>query len=72
MMLNLLRLPAWLNITLHLQTDLINLSPGPQVIELLLSWNDYGEGHYLGPMRSTAGIPFVSSFNRELLPLGLY
>ncbi|ORY45022.1 glycosyl hydrolase family 71-domain-containing protein [Leucosporidium creatinivorum] len=37
-------------------TDLINMSPGPQFIELL-SWNDFGEAHYLGPVRSSAGIP---------------
>lgn len=43
--------------TCRVQTNLINMSPGPQFIELL-SFNDYGESHYLaGPIRSTAGIP---------------
>lgn len=32
------------------------MSPGPQFIELL-SFNDFGEGHYLGPVRSSAGVP---------------
>ncbi|GEM09686.1 glucan endo-1,3-alpha-glucosidase, glycoside hydrolase family 71 protein [Rhodotorula toruloides] len=36
--------------------DLIALSPGPAYVELL-SWNDFGESHYLGPIRSSAGVP---------------
>ncbi|BGP13907.1 hypothetical protein JCM10213v2_001845 [Rhodosporidiobolus nylandii] len=37
-------------------TDLINLENGPQFVELL-SWNDFGESHYLGPLRDDAGVP---------------
>lgn len=44
------------------------MSPGPMFIELL-SWNDYGEGHYLGTVRSTAGIPFVFDSNIVLQSL---
>ncbi|GAA5824303.1 hypothetical protein JCM3770_004457 [Rhodotorula araucariae] len=36
--------------------DLISLNPGPAFVELL-SWNDFGEAHYLGPVRQSAGIP---------------
>ncbi|BGP37957.1 hypothetical protein JCM10449v2_001884 [Rhodotorula kratochvilovae] len=36
--------------------DLIALDPGPAFIELL-AWNDFGEAHYLGPVRESAGIP---------------
>ncbi|GAA6044747.1 hypothetical protein NBRC10513_004603 [Rhodotorula toruloides] len=36
--------------------DLIALSPGPAYAELL-SWNDFGESHYLGPVRASAGVP---------------
>lgn len=32
------------------------MDPGPQFIELL-SWNDFGEAHYLGPTRANYGPP---------------
>ncbi|KAL8283904.1 hypothetical protein RQP46_005336 [Phenoliferia psychrophenolica] len=36
--------------------QLINLSAGPDMIELL-TWNDFGESHYLGPIRDNAAPP---------------
>ncbi|BGO89634.1 hypothetical protein NBRC10512_001513 [Rhodotorula toruloides] len=39
-----------------LPADLIALNPGPAYVELL-SWNDFGESHYLGPVRASAGVP---------------
>ncbi|GAA5841515.1 hypothetical protein JCM11251_001246 [Rhodosporidiobolus azoricus] len=50
----------WLSPTLLIQEDLINLDPGPAAIDLL-SWNDFGEAHYLGPVRESAGIPGLST-----------
>ncbi|GAA6016560.1 hypothetical protein JCM10207_002841 [Rhodosporidiobolus poonsookiae] len=41
-------------------TDLINLESGPAFIELL-SWNDFGEAHYLGPVRDDAGVPSTAT-----------
>lgn len=38
------------------QTALIDMDPGPQFIELL-SWNDFGESHYLGSTRTNYGPP---------------
>lgn len=34
----------------------LTLSIQPAYVELL-SWNDFGESHYLGPVRASAGVP---------------
>ena len=44
----------WLIVNRYLQ--LIRLETVPSLVELI-SWNDYGEGHYIGPLRSEANLP---------------
>ncbi|KAK4703806.1 glucan endo-1,3-alpha-glucosidase, partial [Phenoliferia sp. Uapishka_3] len=44
----------WLIVTRYLQ--LLAMSHVPDLIELQ-TWNDYGESHYIGPVRANAGLP---------------
>ncbi|KAL8276344.1 hypothetical protein RQP46_011269 [Phenoliferia psychrophenolica] len=75
LMCSIYKSDAWLIVTRMEQ--ILGMANVPQMVELL-TWNDFGESHYLGPIRANAGLPsgtvnsasYVTDFPHESM-LGL-